>query len=92
MQEKKMQITDFHVVRKLREGNFGKVYACYNSKTEKVYAIKVLDRLYVEKSQIIQYIMNEEEILRITPKSPFIVHFNKLVKDSNFIYFIMEFI
>jgi serine/threonine protein kinase len=56
--EKKMQITDFHVVRKLREGNFGKVYACWNSRTEKVYAIKVLDRAYVEKSQIIQYIMN----------------------------------
>jgi hypothetical protein len=31
--EKKMQIADFHVVRKLREGNFGKVYACWNSKT-----------------------------------------------------------
>lgn len=31
--EKKMQIADFHVVRKLREGNFGKVYACWNNKT-----------------------------------------------------------
>ena len=30
--EKKMQMSDFHVVRKLREGNFGKVYAkCYRS-------------------------------------------------------------
>ena len=58
--EKKMQISDFHIVRKLREGNFGKVYACYNQKTGKMYAIKVLDRHYVEKSQIIQYIMNEE--------------------------------
>ena len=55
-----MQISDFHIVRKLREGNFGKVYACYNQKTGKMYAIKVLDRHYVEKSQIIQYIMNEE--------------------------------
>lgn len=55
-----MQISDFHIVRKLREGNFGKVYACYNQKTGKLYAIKVLDRHYVEKSQIIQYIMNEE--------------------------------
>lgn len=45
--QKKMQITDFHVVRKLREGNFGKVYACWNTKTEKIYAIKVLDRAYV---------------------------------------------
>jgi len=53
-----MQISDFYVVRKLREGNFGKVYACWNTKTNKIYAIKVLDRFYVEKSQIIQYIMN----------------------------------
>jgi hypothetical protein len=45
--EKKMQICDFHVIRKLREGNFGKVYACWNAKTEKIYAIKVLDRAYV---------------------------------------------
>jgi serine/threonine protein kinase len=45
--EKKMQICDFHVVRKLREGNFGKVYACWNVKTERIYAIKVLDRSYV---------------------------------------------
>lgn len=90
--EKKMQISDFHVVRKLREGNFGKVYACWNVKTERVYAIKVLDRSYVEKSQIIQYIMNEEEILRTVPRFPFVVAFHKLIKDSNFIYFIMEFI
>jgi serine/threonine protein kinase len=45
--EKKLQITDFHVIRKLRSGNFGQVYACWNRKTEKIYAIKVLDRNYV---------------------------------------------
>jgi len=28
--EKKMVISDFHVVKKLRSGNFGQVYACYN--------------------------------------------------------------
>lgn len=33
MSEKKMQISDFHVVKKLRSGNFGQVYACYNKKT-----------------------------------------------------------
>jgi hypothetical protein len=29
-QEKKMVLTDFVVVKKLRSGNFGQVYACYN--------------------------------------------------------------
>lgn len=45
--EKRMQISDFYVIRKLREGNFGRVYACWNTKTSKIYAIKVLDRSYV---------------------------------------------
>ena len=36
--------------------------------------------------------MNEEEILRTVPRFPFVVTFHKLIKDSNFIYFIMEFI
>ena len=31
--EKKMQISDFHVIKNLRSGNFGQVYACYNKKT-----------------------------------------------------------
>jgi serine/threonine protein kinase len=53
-----MAISDFHVVKKLRSGNFGQVYVCYNIKTEKIYAVKVLDRSYVEKAQIIQYVMN----------------------------------
>ena len=39
-----MQISDFYIVRKLRNGNFGKVYACWSVKTNKIYAIKVLDR------------------------------------------------
>lgn len=36
--------------------------------------------------------MNEEEILRTAPKHPFLVGFHKLIKDTNFIYFIMEYI
>lgn len=36
--------------------------------------------------------MNEEQILRTVPRNEFIVSFYKLIKDSNFIYFIMDFI
>ena len=40
--EKKMLIKDFYAIRKLRSGNFGCVYACYNQTTDKKYAIKVI--------------------------------------------------
>ena len=42
-----MLITDFHVIKKLRAGNFGTVYVCYNYNTKKTYAIKVLDKIYI---------------------------------------------
>lgn len=53
-----MTLRDFHVLKHLRTGNFAHVYACYNKKINKIYAIKVLDRAYIEKSKIIQYVMN----------------------------------
>ena len=31
--ESKIEISDFHVIKNLRSGNFGQVYACYNKKT-----------------------------------------------------------
>lgn len=39
-----MSINDFILVRKLRAGNFGQVFACYNTVIKKKYAIKVMDR------------------------------------------------
>lgn len=37
-------LKDFIVLKKLRSGNFGKVYACYNKKTLEKYAIKVVNK------------------------------------------------
>lgn len=39
-----MAINDFILLRKLRAGNFGQVYACYNTVIQKKYAVKVMDR------------------------------------------------
>jgi serine/threonine protein kinase len=39
-----LDLKDFIVIRKLRSGNFGKVYACYNKITKLKYAIKVMDK------------------------------------------------
>ena len=44
MLEKNLNLNDFVVVKKLRAGNFGQVYACYHRIIKKKYAIKVMDR------------------------------------------------
>ena len=55
-----------------------------------MYAVKVLDRNVVDKGHMIEYVANEEEILRSTPKHPFLISFYKQMKDINFIYFVMD--
>ena len=54
-----MSLNDFFILRKLRSGNFGQVYACYNSIIKKKYAIKVMDREEIESTGITKYILNE---------------------------------
>lgn len=49
-----------------------------------------MDQEEIEAAGIIKYIMNEEETLRETPPHPFLVKFYKLLKDSNFIYILMQ--
>lgn len=50
---------DFIVVRRLQAGNFGQVYATYNTKTNQKYAIKVMDKIYMEKKKYLKFIMRE---------------------------------
>jgi serine/threonine protein kinase len=85
-----LTLNDLFVVRKLRSGNFGQVYATFSPATDKKYALKVMDQEEIEAAGIIKYIMNEEETLRETPPHPFLVKFYKLLKDSNFIYILMQ--
>lgn len=49
-------LKDFIVLKKLRSGNFGKVYACYNRKTLEKYAIKVINKDAIVASNILSYV------------------------------------
>lgn len=51
-----------------------------------------MDREEVDTSNLMKYIMNEEEALREAPPHPFLIKFYKLLKDSNYLYFLMHLI
>ena len=40
----KIKLKDFIILRSLRAGNFGRVYACFNKSTKSKYAIKVMNK------------------------------------------------
>lgn len=50
---------DFVVVKRLQSGNFGQVYATYNTKTNQKYAIKVMDKIYMERKKYLKFVVRE---------------------------------
>lgn len=44
-----LDINDFYVIRRLRAGNFGRVYACCNKINNKKYALKVMNKGKLKK-------------------------------------------
>ena len=60
------------MLRKLQSGNFGQVYATYNTKTNKKYAIKVMDKVYMEKQKYLKFVMRENEVLSSLRPHPFL--------------------
>ena len=55
-----LRINDFYVIRKLRSGNFGRVFACWNKSTQKKYALKVMNKTRLNKEKVMHYIQKEQ--------------------------------
>lgn len=66
---------DFHVHGLIGKGSFGEVYLVERKKTEMLYAMKVLHKSKVMKSNLTRYAMTERNVLSVT-KHPFIVGLN----------------
>ena len=48
-ENEELKLDDFVLLRKLRAGNFGQLYACYNRSTQKKYAVKVMNKVKLAK-------------------------------------------
>lgn len=68
----KVDFKDLYVLCKLGEGQMGKVYLVENKKSEKLYALKCIEKNIVLRHEMEKFLVAEKEILQIVD-SPFIV-------------------
>jgi serine/threonine protein kinase len=86
-----ISLDDFQKLKILGQGSFGKVYLVKNINSEKVYAMKVLDKKYlINKNQVSH--TKTERIALEKLKHPFISKLNYAFQDSINLYFITEFL
>jgi serine/threonine protein kinase len=83
-------VHDFEAVKTLGKGSFGVVRKCRHKKTQKIYAIKELNKKDIKDRNMVQQVRNELKIM-YSLNHPNIVKLYSHFEDDLNIYLIMEY-
>lgn len=90
-QESMMTPDAFEQLRALGSGSFGRVFLLKEKGKEKFYALKIMSKKQISKSQHISHIMEEKRIL-YSINFPFLISLYGHYQDNSYVYLILEYV
>ncbi len=87
-----MKPNDFEFLRVLGRGSFGKVFLARRYSTQKLFAVKVLDKRAVVRRNETQHIMAERNVLRRNHQHPFLVSLHSSFQTREKLYFVLDYV
>jgi len=82
---------DFHPIKTVGTGHFGRVVFAQHKPTRKYYALKILEKTKVITSNQLQHVKNEKKILQCV-HFPFLVTMKFYFKDNANLYMALDFV
>jgi serine/threonine protein kinase len=87
--QKKSQLTDYKVIKNIGEGAFGEVFLVKHVPTEKTFALKSIDKIFLAKQKKEHHVFQEKLILQ-SLNYPYVVKLFSTFQDAEKLYFLLE--
>ncbi|KAI7879840.1 kinase-like domain-containing protein [Mucor mucedo] len=87
----KLKLDDFHLLRTLGTGSFGRVHLAQSRHNGRYYAIKVLKKTEVVRLKQVEHTNNEKHILE-SVANPFLVNLWGTFQDDANLYMVMDYV
>ncbi|XP_042177274.1 serine/threonine-protein kinase Sgk1-like isoform X3 [Oncorhynchus tshawytscha] len=84
--------SDFHFLKVIGKGSFGKVLLARHRTDDQFYAVKVLQKKAILKKKEEKHIMSERNVLLKNIKHPFLVGLHYSFQTADKLYFVLDYI
>ena len=91
MTKSEINIKKFKILSLLGVGGFGTVFKVKHILTDKIYAMKVMNKNYIIKKKYLHYVISEFEIMKSLSGFPFILDIHYCFQSANYLYLIVDY-
>ena len=86
-----INLKKFKILGLLGVGGFGTVFKVKHILTDKIYAMKVMNKNYIIKKKFLHYIVSEFEIMKSLSGFPFVLDLHYCFQSANYLYIIIDY-
>jgi serine/threonine protein kinase len=91
VKKSEINLKKFQILKLLGVGGFGTVFKVKHILTDKIYAMKVMNKNYIIKKKYLHYVVSEFEIMKSLSGFPFILDVYYCFQSANYLYLIIDY-
>ena len=85
-----VSLRNFKILSVLGTGAFGTVFKVQHILSEKIYAMKVMNKNYIIQKKYLHYVVSEFEIMKLLSGFPFVLDLHYCFQSANYLYMIVD--